>query len=124
MIKTMKSSSAIALVLGLSALSGGWSQAHAQVATTAPVIVSGTGTRLDITTGGTPIINIAAPRADGTSYNVFSRLNVGQEGLILNNSQAIGQSQIGGTVLANQNLRVAGAVPARLILNEVVNGTR
>lgn len=124
MIKTMKSSSAIALVLSLSALSGAWSQAHAQVATTAPVVVSGTGTRLDITTGGTPIINIAAPRADGTSYNVFSRLNVGQEGLILNNSQAIGQSQIGGTVLANQNLRVAGAVPARLILNEVVNGTR
>ncbi len=124
MVKTMKSSSAIALVLGLSALSGTWNQAHAQVATTAPVVVSGAGTRLDITTGGTPIINIAAPRADGTSYNVFSRLNVGQEGLIINNSQVIGQSQIGGTVLANQNLRAAGVVPARLILNEVVGGTR
>ena len=88
-----------------------------------PVIVAGGTTSLDITAQGTPIINISAPRADGTSYNVFSKLNVGAEGTIFNNRTTPGASQLGGTIVANPNIASTG-MAATLILNEVTSGTR
>lgn len=110
----------LALVMGVSSLSFGI--AHAQVGTTSPVEVVSPETGLDVTTSGVPVINIAAPRADGTSYNVYSRLDAGREGVIFNNSAEIGSSGIGGTVLANPNVQAGGT--ARLILNEVTSGIR
>jgi filamentous hemagglutinin family protein len=138
-IKAIKSSTAIGLVIALGIASQSWTAAKAQTVTTAPVVVSDPRTGLDITQNGVPVVNIATPDFNGTSYNVFSRLNVGAEGLVFNNSQVIGQSAIGGTVLANKRLitppappskkgvpvmRPLPVYPANLIISEVIGGTR
>ena len=122
MPRTTKTRLAIDLAFVLGVSSQCFGIAHAQVDTASPVEIVSPQTGLDVTTNGVPVINIAAPRADGTSYNVYNKLDAGPEGLIFNNSADIGQSVIGGTVLANENVRAGGA--ARLILNEVTSGTR
>nr|WP_245201745.1 hemagglutinin repeat-containing protein [Sphingomonas trueperi] len=77
---------------------------------------------MDVTQAGTPIVNIATPDASGTSYNVFTRLSVGKEGLIFANSPTTGNSAIGGFLIANPNLKDGRS--ASLILNEVTGGAR
>jgi hypothetical protein len=69
-----------------------------------------------MTSSGTPIVSIATPREDGASYNVFSKLNVGKEGLMFSNRKEIGKSQIGRQILANSRLR--GSDEASLILTK------
>lgn len=71
---------------------------------------------------GTQVVNIVAPDQRGLSHNKYSDFNVGQQGLIFNNATQAGQSQLGGAVLANPNLRSSGS-SASVILNEVT-GTR
>lgn len=115
-----KSATALAVVLGFAASVNVHSQ---DTQTQPPVVVANPQTKLDITPAGTPIINIAKPRDDGTSYNVFSKLNVGREGMIFNNSLKLGSTTLGGQILANPNLIKSGQ-SARLILNEVIGGTR
>ena len=107
-MKRMTSGTAIALVFAVAATTQSWTGARGQgvpVSNAPPVVAANANTRIDVTQSGTPIVNIATPRADGTSYNVFSKLNVGKEGLIFNNSKEIGRSQIGGQVLANSRLK-------------------
>ncbi|NBB12037.1 filamentous hemagglutinin N-terminal domain-containing protein [Pseudomonas sp. SLFW] len=66
---------------------------------------------------GVPIVNIAAPNAQGLSHNQFQDYNVGPEGLILNNATGpIQSTQLGGQILGNPNLR---GQAAGVILNEV-----
>jgi filamentous hemagglutinin len=113
-----KTTTAIALVMGLSASLRGQSIP----ATEPPVVPLGPQTQLDVTPSGTPIINIAKPDDKGTSYNLYTKFNVGREGVILNNSKVIGNTLIGGQILANPNLRQGNN--ANLILNEVIGGTR
>lgn len=84
-MKRINSGTAIALIFGLAAVTQSWTGARGQgvpVSNAPPVVAANTNTRIDVTSGGTPIVNIATPREDGTSYNVFSKLNVGREGLI------------------------------------------
>ncbi len=111
----------ILAALATSALSPARAQTSSPVATP-PLQPANSRTGLDVTPGGTPIVNIATPDARGTSHNVFTRLSVGKEGLIFNNSPATGTSVIGGMLLANPNL--TGRRAASLILNEVTGGVR
>ncbi|MBL0318900.1 MAG: hemagglutinin repeat-containing protein [Alphaproteobacteria bacterium] len=65
----------------------------------------------------TPVENIAPVSAGGVSHNALTDFQVGQEGVIINNSASNGVSTIGGVVLANPNLH--SGQEARIILNEV-----
>jgi filamentous hemagglutinin len=71
---------------------------------------------------GTPVVNIVAPGKHGISHNVYTQLDVGTEGLILNNSAAISSTQLAGYVYGNANLDASGS--ARIILNEVTSTRR
>ncbi|MFC5475399.1 filamentous hemagglutinin N-terminal domain-containing protein [Paraherbaspirillum soli] len=65
---------------------------------------------------GVPVLNITGPNAAGVSHNVFTDYNVGKAGLIVNNSNAAVDTQLGGRIAGNSQLR---ATPAQVILNEV-----
>ncbi|WP_156545878.1 hemagglutinin repeat-containing protein, partial [Cupriavidus sp. D384] len=54
---------------------------------------------------GTPVINIAPPnRAGGTSINNFTQYNVGQPGVVINNSGQASQTRLAGWVQGNMQL--------------------
>ena len=61
-------------------------------------------------------VNIQTPSAGGVSRNTYTQFDVGQEGVILNNSRNNAQTQLGGWVQGNPWL--AGG-EAKVILNEV-----
>ncbi|WP_330208191.1 two-partner secretion domain-containing protein [Pseudomonas sp. Z13] len=85
------------------------------------IAVSGPGTTLGQAGNGVPIVNIAAPNGSGLSHNQFSDYNVGQQGVILNNTTNRTQStQLGGIILGNPNLK---GNAANIILNEVTGGS-
>ena len=72
-----------------------------------------------VAANGTPVININAPSAGGVSSNSFTNYNVGQAGVVLNNSGQNSQTQIAGWVQGNPFL---GNTAARVILNQVTSG--
>ncbi|WP_459204222.1 hemagglutinin repeat-containing protein (plasmid) [Ralstonia pseudosolanacearum] len=72
-----------------------------------------------VAANGTPVININAPSAAGVSSNAFTHYNVGQSGVVLNNSGQNSQTQIAGWVQGNPFL---GNNSARVILNQVTSG--
>ena len=71
---------------------------------------------LDRTANGVEQLNIATPNSTGLSHNLFTQYNVEQKGLILNNATEATQTQLGGYVYANSNLKGSSA---KVILNEV-----
>jgi len=82
-----------------------------------------TNTQIDRAANNVPIVNIAAPNAGGLSHNKYTDYNVNQQGLILNNAtgsqNGIVQTQIGGLINDNANLKNSGS--ASIILNEVTS---
>ena len=84
------------------------------------VVDPGSGATLDSAQNNVPIVNIVNPNSNGLSHNKFQDFNVGTEGVIINNSLAIGVSQLGGAMAANPNL----STEARIILNEVMGANR
>ena len=77
-------------------------------------------TFIDTTANGIDLINISNPNSKGVSVNHYNKFNVGNQGVILNNSKVIGISQLCGAVYANPNLNKA----ADIILNEVGSTNR
>ncbi|MEL7633486.1 MULTISPECIES: hemagglutinin repeat-containing protein [Sporomusa] len=71
---------------------------------------------VETSANGTPVVQITAPSAAGVSRNHYLAFNVGQPGLILNNSQNITSTQLAGYITGNPNLT---GQAARIILNEV-----
>ncbi|MFM0389617.1 hemagglutinin repeat-containing protein [Paraburkholderia dipogonis] len=80
---------------------------------------SGSRPAVGVTANGLPMVQIATPNGAGVSNNAYTTYNVGQSGLILNNSASSVQTQLGGYVTGNPNL---GAGSARVIVNQVVGG--
>ena len=79
----------------------------------------GTATSMNAAQNGVPIVNVARPNAQGVSRNTYRDFDVNQQGLILNNSDNHGVSQLGGAIVANPNYRPGDG--ARIILNEVTS---
>jgi len=74
---------------------------------------------LNIAANGVPIVEITAPSKAGVSMNAFTEYNVGREGLILNNSADIVQTQLGGYIQGNPNF--SANQNASLIVNQVTS---
>jgi filamentous hemagglutinin len=95
--------------------------AHAQA--TLPVTpdrnASGPHPVIGVAGNGVPVVNIVAPNAAGLSHNIYTDYNVGQKGLVLNNSGQNSQTQTAGWVQGNPFM---GNQSARTILNEVTSG--
>ncbi|WP_256381483.1 two-partner secretion domain-containing protein [Pseudomonas veronii] len=84
------------------------------------IVVSAPGTTVGAAGNGVPVVNIATPNGSGLSHNQFKDYNVGPNGVILNNaSGAVTNTQLGGYIVGNPNLK-GGA--ASVILNEVNGG--
>ncbi len=66
-----------------------------------------------------PVVNITNPNPAGVSHNTFNNFNVSSHGVIINNSNKIDNSTLGGQVFANPNLQNRN--PAILIINEVTS---
>ncbi|PIE47053.1 MAG: hemagglutinin, partial [Gammaproteobacteria bacterium] len=65
---------------------------------------------------GTPIINIRTPNRKGLSHNTYSKFNIGNNNVILNNSVGGAKTRLAGTINGNQYLAKGSA---STILNEV-----
>ncbi len=92
-------------------------QTAPQPVTIAPTPGAAGAPRLDVAANGTPIVKIATPNDKGVSHNRYTDFNVDDRNLILNNSDRITRSLLGGYIDGNGNLKRSG--PASLILNEV-----
>ncbi|GFZ93225.1 hemagglutinin repeat-containing protein [Dyella caseinilytica] len=68
---------------------------------------------------GVPVVNIVAPSAAGVSHNQYQQFNVDKQGLILNNSAGVSQTQLGGYIVGNPNYQAGQS--AKLIVNEVTS---
>lgn len=91
------------------------------IAASAQVISAASGShqpRVDSAANGVPVVQITTPSAAGVSHNQYQQYSVTPQGVILNNSPGIVQTQQAGYIDGNPNLS-AGA--ARIILNEVIS---
>lgn len=104
-----------AVSFGLLLAMGAVHTAHANVVADASAS-AGLQPGISNTPYGATQVDIQAPSAAGVSRNVYSQFDVGQQGVILNNSQNGAWTQLGGEIQGNAAL-AQGA--AKIILNEV-----
>jgi filamentous hemagglutinin family protein len=71
---------------------------------------------VNVSANGVPVVQVAPPSAAGVSNNRFTEYNVGEKGLILNNTGANNQTQLAGWIAGNPML---GNSSAKTILNQV-----
>ncbi|EAT13800.1 filamentous hemagglutinin N-terminal domain-containing protein [Bermanella marisrubri] len=79
--------------------------------------INGKGVALEESANGIPVVNINKPSDGGVSRNEYNQFNVGEEGLILNNSPDIVATQLAGYIDGNSRLE---GQQASIILNEVI----
>ena len=73
-----------------------------------------------LSASGIPIVNIVAPNTKGISHNLFTRLDVGREGIVLNNSKLdFERSELAGILTRNTNLDKGRE--ASVIIGEVLS---
>ncbi len=77
---------------------------------------------MDAAKNGVPVVNIVRPNSGGVSHNMFHDFNVTPKGVIINNSNQPGVSQLGGVLANNPNF--TDGRKAGLILNEVTSSNR
>ncbi|MBR0573024.1 DUF637 domain-containing protein [Pasteurella atlantica] len=65
---------------------------------------------------GTPIVNIRTPNSKGLSHNSYNQFNIGDNGVVLNNSIGGANTHLAGNIKGNQYLAKG---TASTILNEV-----
>lgn len=93
------------------------------IAATAQIISATTGTagtsgpNVGAAQNGVPVVQIKAPSAAGVSHNQYDIYSPTAQGVVLNNSPIVVQTQLAGFIEGNANLTGG---PARLILNEIV----
>ena len=116
-LSPLAGASGVVAALLLAALPA-YAQDASQPAPNPVVPVPGGGTNLDFGGNGVPVVKIATPDANGTSYNRYQSFNVDARGVVLNNSDKIVQSRLAGYIDGNKALKTSG--PASLIINEVV----
>lgn len=104
----------------VAAMFGSVTVAHAQMV----AYKNGAGPRptIDRSANGRPVVQIVTPNATGLSHNRYDQFNVDKNGVILNNSPTITQTQLGGLIQGNPN--IAPGATAKVILNEVMSTNR
>lgn len=66
-------------------------------------------------------MHIAPANGSGVSHNLFTQLNAGSAGVVLNNAVTAGNSQLAGAIGGNVLFGGNPAAQARLIVNEVTS---
>ncbi|EJD6408654.1 filamentous hemagglutinin N-terminal domain-containing protein [Providencia rettgeri] len=84
-------------------------------------IVSTNGAGILNQGNGPTVVYINKPSQSGVSHNVYSKFDVDQKGVILNNNGGNSNTILGGKIGSNGN--VAGGNRAKVILNEVNSNT-
>jgi len=104
----------------VAAMFGSVTVAHAQMV----AYKNGAGPRpvIDQSANGRTVVQIVTPNATGLSHNRYDQFNVDKNGVILNNSPIITQTQLGGLIQGNPNIAPGSA--AKVILNEVMSTNR
>ena len=86
----------------------------------AQINVDGTTSTSTSDSAGTTIINIATPNANGLSNNTYTDFNISSSGVVFNNSNTGGDSQLTGSSITGNSNITAGS-EATLILNQVTS---
>lgn len=112
---------ASALVVGAFGLAGMAPVAMAADPSAIPIAGSKATVAMSPNNSATTVVNIQAPTAAGLSHNKYTKFNVTQGGLILNNADGLNNltvdTKLAGQIVANQNLTHSALV----ILNEVMS---